>query len=230
MEHVQVPDAREDGGTSLLPPGDAEPTGVDQRAAPRFTLMLRAAKLIVDGLEFLCIIRDASATGVKVRLFAPVPAHEALHIELANGERIAAELVWSDGDYAGLRFTGSVDVERLIDESTGAFPRRQVRLRVAFEAMVHSGGAAVPAVFRDISQQGGCIECDKWLLTNELVRIETTFTPPIYAKVRWRSHPRYGLVFEHTFRLDELARLAAPLQLRQAIDEAEASDGNRRTG
>jgi hypothetical protein len=29
--------------------------------------------------------------------------------------------------------------------------------------------------------------------------------------------PRYGLIFEHTFKLDELARISAPLQFVQAL-------------
>jgi len=44
------------------------PAGAELRAAPRFTLLIRAAKLIADGREFLCIIRDASATGLKPKL------------------------------------------------------------------------------------------------------------------------------------------------------------------
>lgn len=73
--------------------------------------------------------------------------------------------------------------------------------------------------FRDISQQGACVQSDKWLLKNELMRLETGVTPALYAKVRWRSHPRYGLTFEHTFKLDELARISAPLQLADALLE-----------
>jgi hypothetical protein len=52
---------------------------------------------------------------------------------------------------------------------------------------------------------------------NELVRLETGVAPPLFAKVRWRSHPRYGLIFEHTFKLDELARISAPLQFAKAL-------------
>jgi hypothetical protein len=76
--------------------------------------------------------------------------------------------------------------------------------------------------FHDISQQGACIECEKWLAMNELVRLDTGVMPSLYAKVRWRDHPRYGLVFEQTFKLDELARISAPLQLSQALTEAAA--------
>lgn len=191
-----------------LPPCSGES---DQRAAPRFTLLIRAAKLIVDETrEFLCVIRDASATGMKIRMFHELPPHAALVVEMSNGDRYPVEIVWRDGDFAGVRFTGTVDVERLLHDSHGAYPRRHVRLRIRLDAMLHSGGTAVNVVFHDISQQGACIESEKWLLMNELVRVETTMFPPVYAKVRWRDHPRYGLLFEQTFQLDELARLAGP--------------------
>lgn len=192
--------------------GDAG-QGADKRGAPRFMLLIRAAKLILDGKrEFLCVIRDASASGIKIRLFNPLPPHASVQIEMSNGDRYNVEQVWSEGEYTGYRFCDDVDIERLLDESHGVFPKRQVRLRIHLDALLHSGGEALRVAFQDISQQGACIECDKWLLMNELVRIETDVLPPIYAKVRWRSHPRYGLLFEQTFQLDELAKIAAPLQ------------------
>lgn len=199
-----------------LPPQDG-PDSAEQRTAPRFTLLIRAAKLIVDDeREFLCVIRDASISGLKIRLFNPLPDHKSLRIEMSNGDRYAVEQVWADGEYAGLQFLDEVGIERLLDESHGPFPKRQVRLRIRLDAVLHSGGEAVRVAFQDISQQGAGIECDKWLLMNELVRVETGVLPPIYAKVRWRSHPRYGLLFEQTFKLDELARIAAPLQTGDA--------------
>lgn len=205
----------------------AQQAGAEMRAAPRFTLLIRAAKLIVDGREFLCILRDASATGVKVRLFTPIPDHKSLAIELGNGDRHDARLVWTTEDHAGLQFLQEVDVQRLIDERGGHYPRRQVRLRIVLDAVLHSGGESVHVQFHDISQQGACLECEKWLLMNELVRLETGVMQPIYAKVRWRNHPRYGLVFEQTFKLDELARISAPLQLGQALREAAGNEAAR---
>lgn len=234
--------AQEHGQPGDRPVQTEEEQGAEQRAAPRFTLLIRAAKLIADGREYLCIIRDASTTGVKVRLFTPLPDHEELSIELASGDRYPISLMWTDADYAGFHFDQPIDIERLIDERSANLPRRQVRLRIALDAILHSGGEAARIGFQDISQQGACVECDKWLLMNELVRIETGILPPIYAKVRWRSHPRYGLLFERTFKLDELARISAPLQLgmalRRAAEQAAAptedgdarSDDDRQTG
>lgn len=207
--------ALDDDDDSPLPM-PALPAGAELRAAPRFTLLIRAAKLIADDGEYLCILRDASATGVKIRIFTPIPAHKHLSIELGNGDRHAVRLVWSANDHAGLQFLEQIDVQRLIEERGGSHPRRQVRLRLSLDAVLHSGGESVHVRFQDISQQGACIECDKWLLLNELVRIDTGVFPSIYAKVRWRNQPRYGLVFEQTFKLDELARISAPLQQPQA--------------
>ena len=199
------------------------PPGSELRSAKRFALLIRTAKINADGREFLCILRDVSATGLKVRLFSPLPQARELSIEQINGDRYPVELVWQAEDYAGLRFREEIDVKRLLDEGGSTLPRRQVRLRIALDGVLHSGGKAVRVGFSDISQQGACIESEKWLLMNELVRLETGVTPPLYAKVRWRSHPRYGLIFEQTFKLDELARISAPLQLAEAL-QGQVSD------
>lgn len=195
------------------------PPGTELRSAPRHALLIRTAKVIADGREFLCIIRDASATGLKIRLFSELPAARELVVEMVTGDRYAVELVWQADDFAGLRFQQSIDVEKLLDESRGSYSKRQVRLQIVMGGVLHSGGQSVAVTFRNLSQQGACVESDKWLLMNELVRIETGVTPPLYAKVRWRSHPCYGLIFEHTFRLEELARISAPLQFAQALEE-----------
>lgn len=195
------------------------PPGSELRSAPRYALLIRTAKIIADGREFLCIIRDASATGLKIRLFSDLPQARDLTVELVTGDRYPVELVWMADGHAGLRFPQEIEVERLLDESKGIYPKRQVRVQIAIGGVLHSGGEAVPVVFQNLSQQGACIESDKWLLMNELVRLETGVTPPLYAKVRWRSHPRYGLIFEHTFRLEELAQISAPLQFAQALED-----------
>lgn len=193
--------------------------GSEHRSAPRSALLIRTAKIIADGREFLCIIRDASATGLKVRLFSGLPQAREMALELTTGDCYPVELVWQADDFAGLSFPQEIDVDRLLDESRGTFPKRQIRLQIVIGGVLHSGGEAVAVAFHNLSQQGACIESEKWLLMNELVRIETGVTPPLYAKVRWRSHPRYGLIFEHTFRLEELAQISAPLQFAEALED-----------
>jgi hypothetical protein len=209
------------------------PSGIEQRAAPRFTLLLRVAKLVVDDREQFCVIRDASTTGLKVRLFGPLPQHAELAVELANGDRHRAECVWTAGDHAGLRFLEPILLERLLDEAKGSGQRRQVRLRITLDGMLHAGREAVAITIRDISQQGAALDSEKWLLINELVKIETAILPPVYAKVRWRDHPRYGVIFEQTFHLEELAHRCAGLPAPQTgahNPPHQASRGHGTTG
>ena len=66
------------------PPGD-------QRGAPRFTSLIRAAKLVCGQGEFVCVIRDVSATGVSLRTFHKLPTDEAIALELQNGESYELE-------------------------------------------------------------------------------------------------------------------------------------------
>ena len=185
----------------------------ERRQMPRVTVMIRPGKLIADGREFLCVVRDVSETGLKVRLFHPLPEHRSLEIEFDNGERHALQLVWQAGDLAGCFFVDSIDCGRLLVGQNEEFPRRQPRLNVTLPAVLFAGGMRSDVQICDISQRGAAIESPGWLMIDELVRIECALLPTLHAKVRWRRPPRYGLVFEQTFKIEELALACGKLQL-----------------
>jgi len=200
----------------VLPPEGAQASfGEDRRTANRVTLLIRPGKLIADGREYLCVVRDVSEGGVKVRLFQPLPEHRDIAIEFDHGARHQLQLVWRSGDQAGFFFIDEVNVDVLIAAHNGAHARRPPRLHVAVDAVLVTSGLRTPVVLRDISQRGASIECSGWLMIDELVRIECSLLPTLHAKVRWRRPPHYGLVFEQTFRLDELAKACAVLTPRE---------------
>ena len=182
--------------------------GGDRRGTTRFTILIRAAKLVHGDDEYICVIRDASQSGVKLRLYNAVPSGVPLELELANGERFPVEQVWSREGFGGFRFPDKVPLERLVEVDRGRFPNRKLRLRTDITGTVHWGGANCAVTLENISQQGAAMNCDAHLAIDQLVRLETSALPPIYAKVRWRKAPQYGLVFEHTLTFEELARLA----------------------
>jgi PilZ domain len=190
------------GKVPLLPAD----SGDDRRVASRFTLLIRAAKLISAAGEQLCVIRDASQTGVKLKLFHPLRATGPLELELANGERFAVEQVWQADGHAGFRFPEEVDLARLVESERGQFPSRRLRLRVDVPVRIVAGGLVLDAKMENISQQGAGLLCEEHLALDQLVRLERNGRPPIYAKVRWRRTPAYGLIFEHTFGFEDLAR------------------------
>jgi len=185
------------------------PDHVDRRSAQRVAVMIRPAKLIVDSREFLCVVRDVSEKGLKLRLFHELPRHSHLTVEFENGDRHAVRLIWHTGELAGCTFIEPVDLPRLIAAHEGPYPRRQPRLQVAIEAVLCTAGLRTPVTLRDLSQRGAAVDCPGWLMIDELARIERKVLPTIHAKVRWRRPPRYGVVFEQIFRIEELALACA---------------------
>ncbi|MEY2942918.1 MAG: hypothetical protein RLY97_932 [Pseudomonadota bacterium] len=184
----------------------------DPRGSSRYTLLLRSAKLIADGREYLCILRDASSGGVKLRLFHPLPPSKFLALELGGGERYPVQCVWQKGDFVGLSFHGSVNVQSLIEENFAKYPRRPLRVNLHKTARMRVNHEDMHVTLVNLSQQGACIDCDAHLLLQQRLRIDIAHHVTLFAKVSWRRYPHYGLVLEQTFSLSDLAILAAQLQ------------------
>jgi hypothetical protein len=189
--------------------------GAEMRAAPRFTLLIRAAKLVSAQGEFVCVIRDVSETGVSVRLFHALPVGADFELHMPAGAVYAVRRVWDRDNEAGFAFDQPVEVARLINESSD-YPKRGLRLALCFPATVATLSGHSEAVVENLSQQGARISCDALLAIDQTVRIAAPGfsgeARAVRAKVRWRRERHYGLVFDDTFTLGEFARLAAQLQ------------------
>lgn len=194
-----------------LPGEPASAAGSEQRAASRYTPLIRTAKICCATGEFLCVVSDVSSTGVSLRLFHPLPAETALELEMPNGERLAVEPVWQRGSRAGFRFAGEVDLNRLL-QGHGKWPKRPIRLNVEMPATLAGLTGRYDVLIRNISLQGAQIECEGRLAIDQRLRLSSDHLPEIVAKVRWRDGKLYGLIFDNTFQFAELAHLAASVQ------------------
>lgn len=183
----------------------------EERAAPRFTLLIRSAKLVAPRGQFLCVIRDVSATGISLRGFHSLPDGAPLFLELQTGDRHPIERVWSRGLEAGYRFGAHVEVGNLIAE-TGEYPKRPLRLDLELPLHLQWGGERVEADLVNLSQQGARIACPHFLAIGQPLWLVSDRLPEIEARVRWRDGERYGLAFGTTFNLRDFALLGARLQ------------------
>lgn len=184
----------------------------EQRTDARLKLMMmRAAKLSAEEAETICVIRDVSSHGVRLRLFHALPADARFELKLANGESYVAEKVWERDGEAGFQFTTPIDLQKFLTEDT-AFPKRQIRLRTKLDGVLRCDGIVTPIIVHDLSQQGAQIECPMHLAMNQSVKLETDGLPMLMATVRWRAHPNYGVAFQTVFRMDELAKLSWALR------------------
>lgn len=214
----------ETGFTGKSPQEGQSSQGHELRGAQRLTLMLRVAKIVGEDGELPCIIRDVSMTGVRLRLFHPLAAETRLALELGNGDFYFIEKVWERDDEAGFRFAAEIDVAAFIAEAS-PHPRRQVRLRTYIPAVLASRGSIHDAILRDLSQNGARIEIAGALDFDQRLRLDAPGLPSIDARVRWCSHPDYGVVFEGGFRLDDFARLVAALPHVACDDKINSNTG-----
>lgn len=191
---------------------------LDQRASPRYTSLIRAAKLVCGQGEFVCVIRDVSSTGVSLRTFHGLPTDVSLALELQNGETYELRLVRQHGFEASYRFLKPVAVERLIHENWN-FPKRQLRLNLVMPLIISTLSQKANSVSLNISQQGARVECDTVFAIDQSVRIHNDFVPEIRCKVRWRRDANYGLAFDNFFTLREFALLAARVQCPLLLQE-----------
>lgn len=192
-------------------PHEAATAPCEDRSAPRFTLLIRTAKLIAACGEFVAVIRDVSESGISLRGFHRLPAGGTLLLELRTGEQYRLEPVWERGNEAGYRFIDKVDIVRLIAEA-GRYPKRQIRLNLGFPIELAFLGRRIRADVINLSQQGARIACDERLAIQQPLRIVSDILPEVRARVRWRKDTGYGLAFDDTFGLSQLALIAADVQ------------------
>jgi hypothetical protein len=199
----------------------------EDRAAPRFTLLIRAAKLIAPAGQFVVVIRDVSEKGISLRGFHALPGEAPLALELRTGERHRLEKIWERGGEAGFQFVDPVDIVRLIAEA-GRFPKRQLRLDIEFPVEVVLLGRRVPGEVVNISQQGARINCSERLAIAQPLRIMSDIFPEVRARVRWRKDGQYGVAFDDTFGLGQLAEFACAAQSPELLAEQVRAAGRHR--
>ncbi len=190
----------------------------DLRRAPRFTLLIRSAKLIGDQGEFVGVIRDVSASGISMKLFHKLPGDASLGLELQCGETYQVRPVWERDGEAGFEFADTVDVEEFVHD-VGKFPKRGLRLNISIPVTLKTLSGRTAAVIQNISQQGARFETDALLALDQNLRIEGRGLGEFYAKVRWRDDAHYGVVFDDVLTLGEFARAAARLQAPKLITD-----------
>ena len=192
-------------------PDNGVADSAEQRGAKRYTSLIRAAKLVSGQGEFVCVIKDVSASGISLRTFHGLPTDPELAIELQNGESYEIELVRKSGNEGSYQFKDSVEVARLIHE-TWDFPKRQLRLNIFIPVTASTLTKSAEGVTVNLSQQGARLECDEVFAIDQPVRIKSDAFPETRATVRWRHDSNYGLVFDNTLSLREFAVLAAEVQ------------------
>lgn len=190
----------------------ADPSiGKERRSRARTALLIRSAKLIGRAGEFLCIVKDVSQDGLRLRLFHELALEQALHLELANGEDFRIRPVWQNGEEAGCRFLEPVDVHHFMAEPSN-HPKRSLRLNLRCPTDISFNGQSFRATIRNVSREGARIVTRQKLALGQKLVLSVPGIDEIDASVRWRNSPAYGLALGKVFTFEQLARMAAAMQ------------------
>lgn len=198
------------------PPQPSVEMEVEERTTPRFTLLIRAAKLVIEDREYLCVVRDISASGASIRSFHPIPAGARVALEFQSGPRHTADLIWERESEAGFQFHTAIEVDHILSGYSD-HPRRDLRFALDLPAKLHCAGRSFDVDLLNLSRQGGAIQCPIALSIDQPIRLETQGLPEIEARVRWRKDGRYGLVFHSTFSISNLALMIRNLHERSRV-------------
>lgn len=106
-------------------------SSAERRATTREPLNARGV-LVAPGVEMICLIRDQSEGGFRLRLDRALSLpRQVVLVDIAAGTACEAEVAWSKGVEAGLRCTGRAASLK------GLVP---ARLATARQAWIRAGG------------------------------------------------------------------------------------------
>lgn len=184
--------------------------------------LIRTAKLIFPHGEYPCVLRDISGNALRVKLYGTRLPQDGrpFSLEFGDGERFEVSLIWVRDGHAGLSFTQHNNLMSLIGEQ-GPFRKRAIRIAVDLSATIKSLGRVIDVTIRDLSHQGAQIESEHTFSMDQQVRIGIPAMGEVYAKVRWKRNPLFGLAFVETFRFEEIAEIAGNLH---ALSNARRDD------
>ena len=187
----------------------------DDRAS---VALMRAAKLICQSGEYICLLRDLSASGVRIGMFHAIPPETHVFLELPSGEVHAMIRMWEHGTTAGFRFAKPVEPDAFLAE-LGAADSRKLSLRMRVPALAVVGGLVHPVTLTALSQGAAHMETDHFLAVCQSFMLSVEGLGECGAWVRMRRGSKYEIAFDTIHRLDQLAEQALALQPLQPSED-----------
>jgi hypothetical protein len=198
--------------------------GAELRGAQRFKTMMRTAKLIGLTGEFLAVIRDVSDTGLKLKLFHPVP-EERMALELADGSHFFIEKVWERETEAGFRFSAPIDVASFLT-TLGRKDEGRIWLSARIPGIITVGDIRVRMTINNLSRHGAELESGVLLAAGDPVVLSGEGLPQVCARISQICPSHYCVEFENIMRLDDLAQVIWAAS-RQETVSCQAERGSR---
>lgn len=175
------------------------PQPPERRTEERQTALLRVGKLVIEGEQRLCMIRNISRAGAMLRVYQPVAVGAQVAIEATPDCPVPGTVLWVQDDLAGIEFLQPIDVIATLRgaKTDGPYRRaaRTPRLRIDCPAQLGIDAEERAVTVCDLSLNGACVATDPLLAQTAVVlRIEGLAALP--ARIRWCRNGHAGLEFD----------------------------------
>lgn len=185
----------------------------DRRSAPRVQTIMRVGRVTFDDDDQgLARVKNVSDHGALLHMAMPLRLGETVTLELAEGEALPGQVVWTAGDECGIRFDQEIDCAALLTrlaQSTLNGVTRSLRLNTSKPAVIRSDRGLRLAKVQDISQRGMKLLHDGSLAENMAVKITLPSGLERCGIVRWSRDNIAGVLLLEPFCTEELSSLRA---------------------
>ncbi|MBB3763944.1 PilZ domain-containing protein [Sphingomicrobium lutaoense] len=182
-------------------PADA---GADRRKGVRHMTLFRVGSILVDGQRELCLIKNISAGGMKMRAYRSLEVGAELTVELKCGQHVDGTVSWVEGDNVGVAFDKSIDVIDILSHSMEGPRPRMPRVEINCPVVVHIGGKRHEAIGVDVSQGGIKLDVAPRPAINEDIVVTLPGMTPVAGVVKWAEDDFVGVTFNSLMPLSGL--------------------------
>lgn len=144
---------------------DSTPQPNERRDDERHLTLFRVGAMTVGRRRELCLIKNISVGGMKIRPYCELAEGDKLTIELKTGMSVPGTVTWLRDGNAGVTFSHSVDVVEILSQSANGPRPRMPRIEVDCPGTVRDGAHVHRVKVRDVSQGGIKVECPSALAT-----------------------------------------------------------------
>lgn len=197
--------------TAPAPLPDAAAAPHELRREPRLSTLSRTAKLLSGAGEMLCRIRNISSNGFMADACPAPSAGESIALEMCEGRRHSARVVWAQGERFGAEFLVPRAVSEMLDDGRRGSHQADRAFRLSprdGSATIFHGDGMTSASIVNISQTGMAVFAyglDLSTDSGRQLQIEIDGLDGMAGLLCWACHGAAGIQFERPLSFETLS-------------------------
>jgi len=171
----------------------------ERRTGARHISVLRVGRVVWDGRDQLCVVRNVSPNGLMFECLHPPAVGQQLTVELRSDKQMGGVVRWSRDGGAGVELDQPISVEAMLREDRSSLLRVRPRLpRFVRRGTVKLIGGSEPVMADIVDVSAGGISCrpEAPVRMGEPIVASIEGLGATNAEVRWRKGDVVGLRFE----------------------------------